>query len=259
MTVLLIAEIKNTFTFIVPSPYVQPICYNKTTKKADIRHLSEMLERFLDRIHCYPLAVPIRGLKKSTLDHKTHSEGVDSRVQQRRVAWGCRPVVQGVYRKREEILLLKPKEVSEKEQKEGLAATDGNYRENLIRRYETDLLDLRQQYWLHQQALQRLVNQNPRGPWIREWELMRSRKRHNTTLPWHEGMKACVLKGRCCGRPCGCCEKPLRTYLEPSSSMFGSRKKKIAHIYGHLNSNHCRCCIWSRGFFAGRPRLCRIH
>lgn len=122
--------------------------------------------------------------------------------------------------------------------------------------YEKKLSELHQAYWLHQVALGQLVSEKPKGPYIREWELKRRRKRGKMTLAWVEEQKACAAKGGCCGRDSGCCEKLLGTYPEPTSPgllRFLKNKKKVKPIYGHCSTYYCQCCVKSRGFSKLNP------
>jgi hypothetical protein len=220
-----------------------------------------MLEQFLDRIHCYPLAVPIREVKKVfSFASEEYFQKDWIKIYDKEELIGVAILQRKAFYEEEKKTLLRkleemPERVGqgEKKQEEDLAGDneDNNDREALTRRleeYETNLFHLRKEYYLHQQALRKLADKKLSGPWTREWEMMRRRKRHNMSLAWLKGAKACVLGGGCCGRPCGCCEIPLRTYLEPSTSIFSSSKKKIKHIYGHCNAYYCRCCVRSRGF-----------
>ncbi|KAL1964576.1 hypothetical protein VTN77DRAFT_6873 [Rasamsonia byssochlamydoides] len=210
-----------------------------------------MLEQLLDRLHCYPLAARIRSLKKtcsSPTETATQKEWIRKYNMEELIGVAilqCKNFVEEEKR----ILLLKEKEEEAPGEQKG---SSSSARDGKLEEYETKLFKLRQEYWLHQQALQELVDKKPRGAWIREWNLMRYRKRHNMTLAWLEGSKACVLTGGCCGRACGCCEKPMRTYLAPSASRFNN-KKKINNIYGHCNAQYCRCCVRSRGFSKPDP------
>lgn len=40
---------------------------------------------------------------------------------------------------------------------------------------------------------------------------------------WVQTRNRCSDSGGCCGRACGCCEKPLKVVIEHGSSLFGQR------------------------------------
>ncbi|KAL1981430.1 hypothetical protein VTN96DRAFT_2690 [Rasamsonia emersonii] len=98
---------------------------------------------------------------------------------------------------------------------------------------------LNQKYFLHQQALHDLLKAKPRGAQIREWEVNRCRARKGWR--WtrmsslllrrqaREESELCAVRGGCCGRGCGCCEKSLARYHIYQSS--GHHKKSSSRRF----------------------------
>jgi hypothetical protein len=112
-----------------------------------------------------------------------------------------------------------------------------------LEQYDAKIAKLRKAYWDHQLILESELKRKPGGPWIREWDLKRRRKRQGMTLQWWEASEFCAPGGGCCGRTCGCCENPLRTYVQPNP---GRSCRKVEYIYGHCTAE-CRCCTQSKG------------
>ncbi|KAL1964185.1 hypothetical protein VTN77DRAFT_7273 [Rasamsonia byssochlamydoides] len=129
------------------------------------------------------------------------------------------------------------REVRIAEEKRALLKADDKFA--ALKKCDEELIELREQYSVHRQALRRLAAEKPKGAWIRQWDLKRRRKRNHMTLAWIEESKLCALGGGCCERGCGCCQRPLKTVLEPNNS---NKKKKTKRIYGHC-TKECGCCI----------------
>ncbi|PLN86342.1 hypothetical protein BDW42DRAFT_159053 [Aspergillus taichungensis] len=70
---------------------------------------------------------------------------------------------------------------------------------------------------------------------------------------WDLDCGACASTGGCCGRDCGCCEKPLITYWEPMKQ-HDAESRKLVGVYGHCTAE-CPCCIRVRGRYHPHPRL----
>lgn len=101
---------------------------------------------------------------------------------------------------------------------------------------------LNQKYFLHQQALHDLLKTKPRGAHIREWEVNRRRARKGWR--WtrmssllllrrrraREESELCAVRGGCCGRGCGCCEKSLARYHIYQSGGAGNRLKRALSL-----------------------------
>lgn len=66
---------------------------------------------------------------------------------------------------------------------------------------------------------------------------------------WYHERGVCAELGGCCGRKCGCCEKPVTKYIVSSEG-----GKKSVPIYGHCTVE-CACCIKERGRYVPDPRL----
>ncbi|KAL1969394.1 hypothetical protein VTN77DRAFT_9587 [Rasamsonia byssochlamydoides] len=112
--------------------------------------------------------------------------------------------------------------------------------ERLLQLWEQELDQINQCYLHHQQSLRKLLDEKPRGAWIREYDTLRKRKK----AWWKTGHAACKVGGGCCGRSCGCCSRPRKT--SPTSSAHGGKTHcTIA----------CGCCVRNRGFYKTDPGL----
>lgn len=70
---------------------------------------------------------------------------------------------------------------------------------------------------------------------------------------WVQKRNHCSDSGGCCGRECGCCERPLKVVIKHGMSVFGPRQKKSG-VYGHCSAE-CGCCIRYKGFYKPDARL----
>lgn len=200
-----------------------------------------MLEEFLDRSHWHIPASFVRGFNKfftGPFGREEELEWIKKYEDEELVGIATLQKKIRIEQRKKSLLLLQ--QLHEKS-----ASEKSNNDQEELEKCERELLQARQEYWLHQQALSKLAREAPKGPWIREWELLRSiRKEHGMPLAWWEESKRCALSGGCCSRLCGCCEQPLRTYFEPSA---GRSRMSTRQVYGHC-SQECGCCIESRGF-----------
>lgn len=69
---------------------------------------------------------------------------------------------------------------------------------------------------------------------------------------WLKERNQCSDSGGCCGRECGCCEKPLKVIFAYVLPMLGLRRKK--EVYGHCTAE-CGCCIRYKGSYKPDPLL----
>lgn len=198
-----------------------------------------MLEQLLDQIHCYPVASGLRRLKKSFARKKTtrrQTEWIRQFESELTISESILQCKSNLEEEKRTVLLNRSSIVEQK-------MTSDLDRE--LEQHNTKIAKLNKAYWEHRQALVPLIQRKPKVPYIREWDMERLRKRGGMTLMWWAESVTCVLRGGCCTRACGCCEKPRRTYMEPNSRKSGS-KKDLKYSYAHCTSE-CRCCIQSRG------------
>ncbi|KAL1984023.1 hypothetical protein VTN96DRAFT_9620 [Rasamsonia emersonii] len=169
-----------------------------------------MLEEFLDRSHWHIPASFVRGFNKfftGPFGREEELEWIKKYEDEELVGIATLQKKIRIEQRKKSLLLLQ--QLHEKS-----ASEKSNNDQEELEKCERELLQARQEYWLHQQALSKLAREAPKGPWIREWELLRSiRKEHGMPLAWWEESKRCALSGGCCSRLCGCCEQPLRTYF----------------------------------------------
>ncbi|KAK2764883.1 hypothetical protein FQN54_008580 [Arachnomyces sp. PD_36] len=120
-----------------------------------------------------------------------------------------------------------------------------NY-ESTPSQHSHQLEEIMEQYRLHRKELEKLEARKPiRSPIVKKWEMLRRCKTFKgLTLAWVRDSQTCAVRGGCCGRPCGCCDKPLMEFLMPTG---GFRGKKKSAIYGHCTAE-CSCCNRSLGF-----------
>lgn len=113
------------------------------------------------------------------------------------------------------------------------------------------LAEMYREYCLHQQRVRALWEKKPRGTRMKEFDLARRYTiKEGQPLVWGDGTLICAVSGGCCGRDCGCCEKPLGSVLIPEYDGKVQRP-----FYGHCTAE-CGCCTESSGggFIS---RICR--
>lgn len=115
-----------------------------------------------------------------------------------------------------------------------------------LQKLRGQLKETSHQLYLHQKRIRSQWKNRPvGGSLIREFDLVRRVTiSGGQPLIWADGVLACALSGGCCGRRCGCCEKPLESFLLPTRD-WKSQKIKLG-IYGHC-SEECGCCIERKG------------
>lgn len=97
--------------------------------------------------------------------------------------------------------------------------------------YNSELVLLHEQYWRLERVYNVLEGSCPSEPARRAYFSARRDPRWHLSNAWLR--RECALRGGCCGRKCGCCEKP-----PPSSRLKG---------WGHCTAQ-CKCCYRARGF-----------
>ncbi|KAL4921728.1 hypothetical protein BDW62DRAFT_174337 [Aspergillus aurantiobrunneus] len=75
---------------------------------------------------------------------------------------------------------------------------------------------------------------------------------HGRRAQWYNERALCAELGGCCGRECGCCEKPVSRYL-----VHLEEGKEPVSLYGHCTVE-CGCCIRERGCYVPDARLADI-
>jgi hypothetical protein len=116
--------------------------------------------------------------------------------------------------------------------------------ESLSSSLQESLNQTAQELWLYKQACDWLVDDlRYRGPWALGRAIKLSQSPDG---PWYMERIRCKIRGGCCERECGCCEKPRRT-------MAGKTTKCWNIFYGSFDflshcSEECGCCRRERGF-----------
>lgn len=114
---------------------------------------------------------------------------------------------------------------------------------------DQELTELREEYWEHQIRLNELFETRPINVGtVEEVLLFRNhRDRYNRPFVWVLERERCAARGGCCGRACGCCERPLDQYLQPAKD--GEQDgRKVVQLMGHCTVE-CACCIQVRGCY----------
>ncbi|KAL4990606.1 hypothetical protein BDW68DRAFT_174838 [Aspergillus falconensis] len=70
---------------------------------------------------------------------------------------------------------------------------------------------------------------------------------------WFNERVLCAERGGCCGRACGCCEKPLSKYIVHVIES-GQGKGTAVPVYGHCTAE-CGCCTGKRGAYVPDKRI----
>ncbi|XHG08527.1 hypothetical protein AWENTII_011624 [Aspergillus wentii] len=107
---------------------------------------------------------------------------------------------------------------------------DDTEKTSLLGIWEDELKSLHRQHWEHYRELWMLEANMPGGPLRRAFNAWRKNPDWYLTT-WLR--QDCAGRGGCCGRECGCCEKP--------------RDTDRALNRGHCTSA-CGCCVRSHGF-----------
>lgn len=96
----------------------------------------------------------------------------------------------------------------------------------------SELEDLNREYW-RQERQDYLLEPNapPQGPFRRAFDFTHRNPIWHLESPWLRS--DCAGRGGCCGRGCGCCERPRST-------------TRMRH-FGHCTAA-CGCCQRARGF-----------
>ncbi|KAL1968186.1 hypothetical protein VTN77DRAFT_2021 [Rasamsonia byssochlamydoides] len=196
------------------------------------------LEITLDTLRLYPLGAYMRSWNKMFTsrcsDNNTNKQRNWIKAYQTQECKGELLLQRAAYLKEEVEALHKAAAASQEE------LTPEQVQQ--LRAWENELTQLPQLYWLHRQELADLQARKPKGAWIREFDLLRRRKRHH----WKKDRGYCQLRGGCCDRDCGCCERPRKTFWPGKVAA----EKKQTHC-----SVACGCCVRTRGFYEADPNI----
>ena len=121
-------------------------------------------------------------------------------------------------------------------------------------RMDQKIQQLLESYWKTRQILWDMDSETVRSQIMAKvktvWNWYDS---HGRLYAWVLDCLECASTGGCCGRDCGCCEKPLITYREPMKR-YDVESIRIVGVYGHCTAE-CPCCIRVRGRYHPHPRL----
>ncbi|OGM43326.1 hypothetical protein ABOM_008710 [Aspergillus bombycis] len=121
-------------------------------------------------------------------------------------------------------------------------------------KWEDEVNELMEAYWTSNRALLTMDETMPLAMNVVEIALLRShRDRYGRPYSWVMDRLPCADTGGCCGRACGCCEKPLLTYYRPLIYKYPNGKMEMG-VYGHCTAE-CPCCIQVRHRYHPHPRL----
>lgn len=122
-----------------------------------------------------------------------------------------------------------------------------------------ELTSLRGVYWQHQTRLSRHERIRPDERYSgKELTLLRTyRDRYGHPYSWVFDRERCAASGGCCGRTCGCCERPLNQYFQPraqgqEASM--EKARKLLELFGHCTVE-CACLYTDSGLLCSTPGL----
>ncbi|KAL1980094.1 hypothetical protein VTN96DRAFT_4655 [Rasamsonia emersonii] len=194
-----------------------------------------LAEVVFDTLRLYPLGKYTRSWNKAFTGSETKTQQKTWIQQYRTEESSCEHLLQRETYLKEEIDALQ--KLPEKD-----LTTDEVAQK--LRAREDELARIKQVYWLHRQKLGNLQSGKPQGgAWIREFDLQQKQRK---TRHWKKDREACELRGGCCDRDCGCCER-ARKILRPEGKTM---EKKKMHC-----SVACGCCVRSRGFEDVDPEL----
>ena len=137
------------------------------------------------------------------------------------------------------------------------SAVPPTQKDEVLPALEKELAKLREEYWRHQIRLNQYYTSRPMNTIaMDEIVLLRKhRDRHNRPFAWVLNREKCAARGGCCGRTCGCCERPFYQYLQPGDHEQDTGKgRALIDVIGHCTVE-CACCIQSRSCYMPHPRL----
>ncbi|BAE65939.1 hypothetical protein F9C07_12167 [Aspergillus flavus] len=156
-----------------------------------------------------------------------------------------------ILQRRRRLLSIKPAARPKCEDKSQMKSPDYQEAE---RKREEEVNELMEAYWTSNRTLLAMDETMPLAFNVVEIVLLRShRDRHGRPYSWVMDRLTCALTGGCCGRACGCCEKPLLTYYHPLNYKYPDGKMEVG-VYGHCTAE-CPCCIQVRHRYHPHPRL----
>lgn len=127
--------------------------------------------------------------------------------------------------------------------------------------YDVDeqLLDVGRQYHTHRSKIERLWLTAEDDSWFRDVVMSLKPQyafitNNDKTYFWLQKRSLCAATGGCCGRECGCCEKPLDSL--GSVSFLGSNKREIG-LNAHCTAE-CGCCIKRNGGYQQIPSVAEV-
>lgn len=127
--------------------------------------------------------------------------------------------------------------------------------------YDIDeqLLDVGRRYHTHRLKIERLWVTGKDDPWFRDVVMSLKPQyafitKNDKTYFWLQKRRICAATGGCCGRECGCCEKPLGSL--GSVSFLGLNKREIG-LYVHCTAE-CGCCIKRNGGYQPIPSVAEV-
>lgn len=140
-------------------------------------------------------------------------------------------------------------DASEAGQKLKLSPQEWQDRECAESKIDEELTVLRREYNGCVRGLDSMDRSSPPCAVIQDCILLReSRDRYGLTYAWLHGRTKCAKLGGCCGRTCGCCEIPLRTYLQPKDEGSRDGGNEVIEVRGHCTLE-CACCIRHYGYY----------
>ncbi|KAJ5951600.1 uncharacterized protein N7479_010013 [Penicillium vulpinum] len=103
-----------------------------------------------------------------------------------------------------------------------------------LQKCDLELKLLNIEYFEHLERMAELMKRKPLGHLVHRYA---RNLRHNLKQLWIIERTYCQLRGGCCARECGCCERPWDTIRDPSG------KIQYMHCTGS-----CGCCTRHRGY-----------
>ena len=183
------------------------------------------LERHLEQKDYRGLAKLIRVINKSFASLKFKQTQLDMIHARETSEDDCSQILQ------HEIYLLENKAVLEhKAAQEGLDHDDAA----LLGQIKHHLEQIKPRFWAIAQRLDDIYNQWEPGSWTLEYDL------RSELEIWEDQKISCRRRMACCGRGCGCCEKPRHT----KGTMF--YWEECSHC-----TVECSCCIEWRQLHLG--------
>ena len=216
----------NLISTLIPGAFLAAfLCLVCIVMKRQKINLIWKLECYLEEQGYRKLVKPIRAVNKAF----TPPEKKEIELQLIEAWNDCQRELYEIVQR--EIYLLEERDALEKQ------ALISNLRpdeEASLTQIKDNLMQVKPCLWKNSQRFVYIKSLLGRGSWLLEFEMLPLEEE------WASDKSDCALGMGCCGRDCGCCERPRK-------GREGQHHSFNRAIYSHCTME-CGCCIRWRGF-----------